>query len=198
MQQTAKNGGLILMHAENGLAIDVVAAQNVEAGNTDPYYHGVSRSPGHGGRGDEPRHPAGAGRRRARLHRPPVARSTRSTRCVGPATRGCRPTPRPARSTSSSRSRTWATASRAPSSSARRRCAPPSTRGELWKGLAKDDLQVVSTDHCPFDFHGQKDLGKGDFRKVPNGLAGRRGSRQPAPLGRRRRRPPDRRTDGSR
>ena len=45
MQQTAKNGGLILMHAENGLAIDVVAAQNVDAGNTDPYYHGVSRSP---------------------------------------------------------------------------------------------------------------------------------------------------------
>ncbi len=45
MQQTAKNGGLILMHAENGMAIDVVAAQNVEAGNTDPYYHGTSRSP---------------------------------------------------------------------------------------------------------------------------------------------------------
>ena len=45
MQQTAKNGGLILMHAENGLAIDIVAAQNAEAGNTDPYYHGVSRSP---------------------------------------------------------------------------------------------------------------------------------------------------------
>ena len=36
----------------------------------------------------------------------------------------------------------------------------------------KDDLQLVSTDHCPFDFDGQKDLGKGDFRKVPNGLPG--------------------------
>ena len=45
MQQTAKNGGLILMHAENGLAIDIVAAQNAEAGNTDPVLHGVSRSP---------------------------------------------------------------------------------------------------------------------------------------------------------
>src|SRR5688500_5907548 len=45
MQQTAKNGGLILMHAENGMAIDVVAAQNVAAGNTDPYFHGTSRSP---------------------------------------------------------------------------------------------------------------------------------------------------------
>ena len=45
MQQTAKNGGLIMMHAENGMAIDVVAAQNVDAGNTDPYYHGARRSP---------------------------------------------------------------------------------------------------------------------------------------------------------
>ncbi len=36
----------------------------------------------------------------------------------------------------------------------------------------KDDLQLVSTDHCPFDFEGQKDLGKGDFRKIPNGLPG--------------------------
>src|SRR5207249_9205050 len=45
MQQTAKNGGLIMMHAENGLAIDVVAGQNFAAGNADPYFHGTSRSP---------------------------------------------------------------------------------------------------------------------------------------------------------
>jgi len=55
-------------------------------------------------------------------------------------------------------------------------CSPPlrtkDHQPELWNGLVKDDLQVVSTDHCPFDFHGQKDLGKGDFRKVPNGLPG--------------------------
>ncbi|MFL5680804.1 MAG: amidohydrolase family protein, partial [Chloroflexota bacterium] len=55
-------------------------------------------------------------------------------------------------------------------------CSPPlRTKDhwpELWTGLVKDDLQIVSTDHCPFDFHGQKDLGRGDFRKVPNGLPG--------------------------
>src|SRR3954447_12280725 len=45
MQQTAKNGGLIMMHAENGMAIDVVAAQLVDAGKSDPYYHGVARYP---------------------------------------------------------------------------------------------------------------------------------------------------------
>jgi dihydropyrimidinase len=55
-------------------------------------------------------------------------------------------------------------------------CSPPlrtqDHQPELWKGLQKDDLQVVSTDHCPFDFHGQKELGRGDFRKIPNGLPG--------------------------
>jgi dihydropyrimidinase len=45
MQQTSKNGGLIMMHAENGPAIDVVAAQYVADGKTDPYYHGVVRYP---------------------------------------------------------------------------------------------------------------------------------------------------------
>src|SRR5205814_4825065 len=49
MQQTAKNGGLILMHAENGPAIDVVAAELVAAGDPDPYYHGVARYPIFGG-----------------------------------------------------------------------------------------------------------------------------------------------------
>jgi len=50
---------------------------------------------------------------------------------------------------------------------------------ELWKGLAKNDLQVVSTDHCPFcmkeGFQGQpkqKELGIGDFSKIPNGAPG--------------------------
>jgi dihydropyrimidinase len=55
-------------------------------------------------------------------------------------------------------------------------CSPPLRTkdhwDDLWKGLVKDDLQVVSTDHCPFDFEGQKDLGRGDFRKIPNGLPG--------------------------
>lgn len=50
---------------------------------------------------------------------------------------------------------------------------------ELWRGLAKNDLQVVSTDHCPFcmkeGYQGlpkQKELGKSDFSKIPNGAPG--------------------------
>jgi dihydropyrimidinase len=55
-------------------------------------------------------------------------------------------------------------------------CSPPLRTkdhwDDLWTGLVKDDLQAVSTDHCPFDFEGQKELGRGDFRKIPNGLPG--------------------------
>jgi dihydropyrimidinase len=55
-------------------------------------------------------------------------------------------------------------------------CSPPlrpaSHHDELWKGLLQDDLQLVATDHCPFHFKGQKDLGRGDFSKIPNGLPG--------------------------
>ncbi len=41
---------------------------------------------------------------------------------------------------------------------------------DLWNGLRTDDLAVVSTDHCPFCFKDQKELGRGDFSKIPNGI----------------------------
>ena len=43
MQRAAANSGLIMMHAENGIAIDVLIAQALERGQTDPKYHGVVR-----------------------------------------------------------------------------------------------------------------------------------------------------------
>jgi dihydropyrimidinase len=42
----------------------------------------------------------------------------------------------------------------------------------LWRGLRGDDLQVISTDHCPFCFKEQKELGRDDFSKIPNGGPG--------------------------
>lgn len=43
----------------------------------------------------------------------------------------------------------------------------------LWQGLKGGDLQVVATDHCPFDFIGKKDMfGKDDYKKIPNGAPG--------------------------
>ena len=61
-------------------------------------------------------------------------------------------------------------ASRAPATSARRRCATPRNQPFLWDASRYDHLQVLSTDHCPFNDE-QKALGLGDFSKIPNGLA---------------------------
>jgi dihydropyrimidinase len=53
-------------------------------------------------------------------------------------------------------------------------CSPPlrtaDHQEDLWMGLRGGDLSVVSTDHAPFNYTGQKDLGKDDFSKIPNGL----------------------------
>src|SRR5688572_22639919 len=171
MQRTASNGGTILMHAENGLAIDVVAADAVAAGQTDPYYHGVVRYPIFEGE---------ATNRVIRLAEAadvPVYIVHLSARDA-------------LRQVAEARDRgAQAFAETCPQylflsledlgggfEGAKFVCSPPlrpaDHQEDIWTGLVKDDLQVVSTDHCPFDFHGQKELGRGDFRKVPNGLPG--------------------------
>ena len=61
------------------------------------------------------------------------------------------------------------------SSAARYVCAPPirdkSQQEVLWKGIKKGDIQTISTDHCSFTLE-QKEMGRGDFTKIPGGLPG--------------------------
>src|SRR5579875_1661219 len=45
MQRASGNGAMIMMHAENGIAIDVLAAQALAAGRTAPGWHGRTRPP---------------------------------------------------------------------------------------------------------------------------------------------------------
>ncbi|HAL92436.1 MAG TPA: dihydropyrimidinase [Verrucomicrobia bacterium] len=47
-----------------------------------------------------------------------------------------------------------------------------SDQDALWKALADGRIDTLGTDHCPFDFRGQKELGRGDFTKIPNGIGG--------------------------
>jgi dihydropyrimidinase len=171
MQRTAKNGGLIMMHAENGMAIDVVAADEVAAGHTDPYYHGVARYPIFEGEATN------RVIRLAEAAHVPIYIVHLSAREALDAVRAARDRG------------TAAFAETCPQylflslddmkggfNGAKFVCSPPlrpaDHQAELWTGLIKDDLQLVSTDHCPFDFEGQKDLGQDDFRKIPNGLPG--------------------------
>ena len=171
MQQTARNGGLIMMHAENGMAIDVVAEQTVAAGTTDPIGHGLARKAVFEGEATNRvirlAEAAGVPVYIVHLSAKEALEEVRAARDRGTA----------------------AFAETCPQylflslddlgngfEGAKYVCSPPLRSkdhwDELWKGLVKDDLQVVSTDHCPFDFEGQKELGRDDFRKVPNGLPG--------------------------
>jgi dihydropyrimidinase len=171
MQQTARNGGLIMMHAENGMAIDVVAEQTVAGGTTDPIGHGLARKAIFEGEATNRvirlAEAAGVPVYIVHLSASEALAEVRAARDRG----------------------TMAFAETCPQylflslddmgngfEGAKFVCSPP-LRGkehwdDLWAGLRRDDLQLVATDHCPFDFHGQKDLGRGDFRKVPNGLPG--------------------------
>ncbi len=171
MQRTASNGGLILMHAENGPTIDIIANQMAESGTTDPIGHGLARYPILEGE---------ATNRVIRLAEAagvPVYIVHLSSRDALEAVKSARD--RGAK----------AFAETCPQylflslddmgngfEGAKFVCSPPlrpsDHQEDLWTGLIKGDLQAVATDHCPFDFHGQKELGRGDFRKIPNGLPG--------------------------
>jgi dihydropyrimidinase len=171
MQQTAHNGGTILMHAENGLAIDVVAAQAVAAGQTDPYYHGVVRYPIFEGEATE------RVIRLAEAAGVPVYIVHLSAREALDAVRSARDRGTPAYAETCPQYLFLSLDDLGNGfEGAKFVCSPPlrpaDHQDELWKGLVRDDLQVVATDHCPFDFHDQKQLGQGDFRKIPNGLPG--------------------------
>jgi dihydropyrimidinase len=171
MQRTARNGGLIMMHAENGPVIDIVAADLVAEGKTDPMYHGIAR------------YPVFEGEATNRVIRLAEAAGV-PVYVVHLSARDALDAVRAARDRGS-----MAFAETCPQylflslddlgngfEGSKFVCSPPlrpaDHQVDLWAGLRKDDLQVVSTDHCPFDFHGQKEMGRGDFRKVPNGLPG--------------------------
>jgi dihydropyrimidinase len=53
-------------------------------------------------------------------------------------------------------------------------CSPPlrseTDRLALWEGIEDGELQLVASDHCPFNYHGQKELGRNDFSRIPNGI----------------------------
>jgi dihydropyrimidinase len=172
MSRTADNGGLIMMHAENGGAIDVLVKRYLAEGKTAPVNHGLTRPSSMEG---EATHRAIA---LAELAGVPVYIVHLSSRDALNAVR-------------EGRSRgVHAYAETCPQylylslddlarpgfEGAKFVCSPPlrpaDHQAELWRGLETDDLQVVSTDHCPFDYKDQKILGKDDFSAIPNGLPG--------------------------
>src|SRR4051794_8007586 len=160
MQRTEKNGGTILMHAENGMAIDVVAADLVAEGKTDPYYHGVARYPIFEGEATN------RVIRLAEAAHVPVYIVHLSARDALDAVRSARDRGAMTYAETCPQYLFLSLEDMADGfNGAKFICSPPLRAKDhwepLWHGLLHDDLQIVSTDHCPFDFHGQKELGRG-------------------------------------
>ncbi len=172
MQTAAEVGAVVMMHAENGIAIDVLVAQALSAGKGEPQMHGATR--------------------------PSVLEGEATHRAIVLAeVAGC-----PLYIVHLSAAEALAEVATARDAGrqvfaetcpqylfldealmagrdiegAKYVCSPPirarAHHEALWRGLGTDDLSVVSTDHCPFCMKDQKELGRGDFSKIPNGLPG--------------------------
>ena len=173
LQRTAANGGQILMHAENGPVIDVVAAQLVAQGTTDPIGHGLARYSIFEGEATS------RVIKLATAAKAPVYFVHLSAKEALNAVRQARDEGLPVYAETCPQYLFLGLDDLGHGfEGAKFVCSPPLREAaaghqeELWKGLATDDLVLVATDHCPFDFEGQKELGRGDFRKIPNGLPG--------------------------
>ena len=173
MQKSANNGAMIMMHAENGIAIDVLAAQALSRGETDPVHHGRTRPPALEGEATN-RAIVLAGVAGAPVYFVHLSAS-QALAAVAEARDAGRNVF--AETCPQYLYLTLEDQLGAPGFEGAKWVASPPLRSkhehhlpDLWKGLRTDDLAVVSTDHCPFCMKDQKELGIGDFTKIPNGI----------------------------
>src|SRR5499425_3177843 len=172
MSQAAAHAGFICMHAENGGAIDVIVQKALAEGKTAPKYHALTR--------------------------PTTAEAEATARAIALAEMADSPVYIVHLSCNDALEKVREARDRglpvyaetcpqylylsledmdAPGFEGAKYVFTPPLREKwhqekLWNGLKNDHLQVVSTDHCPFCFKDQKELGKDDFTKIPNGGPG--------------------------
>jgi dihydropyrimidinase len=175
MQRAGELGALITMHAEIGLPIDELVKKALAAGHTAPVYHALTR--------------------------PEAAEATGTERAIALAEMAGVPVYMVHLSAQRALERVMEARDRGLPAYAETCpqylfCSEDDLRGEpgnewkgagyvctpplrpkhhhdhLWRGLKNYDLQVVATDHCPFCMKDQKELGRGDFSKIPNGMPG--------------------------
>ena len=172
MRVASKTGALVMVHAENGDAIDVLVKEALSEGKTEPKWHAATRPPITEGE---------ATNRAIQLARvagaPLYVVHVSCDEAIEPIARA--------------RTNDWhawgetctqylfidETALDQPNFEGAKYVYTPPPRPKknqelLWHALATDVLSVVSTDHCPFNWDGQKTLGKDDFSKIPNGGPG--------------------------
>ena len=172
MSAAGERGGLICMHAENGIVINEIIKRALAAGRTAPKYHALTR--------------------------PTIAEAEGVHRAIAIAEMAEAPVYIVHLSCADSLNQVRQARDRGlpafaetcpqylflsiddydePGFGGAKYVMTPPLRekwnqAELWKGLRMDDLQVISTDHCPFCMKEQKELGRDDFSKIPNGAPG--------------------------
>ncbi len=179
MQKAAELGLMTMMHAENGPAIDVLAEQLYNQGKTTPYFHGIARA---WQLEEEATHRAImlADLTNAPLYVVHVSAKQAVAQLAAARDRGKNVFGETCpqylylsleEQLGATGDPTWGDFE-----GAKWVCSTPlRSRAEghqdaMWQGLRTNDLQMVSTDHCPFCMKDQKELGKGDFRAIPNGI----------------------------
>ena len=172
MQVAAETGALVMVHAENGDAIEVLVAEALAAGNTDPIYHALTRPPETEGEATN--------------------RAIQLARVAGAALYvvhvSCAESVEPL---AIAREKGWnvhgetctqyffidQTFLERPNFEGAKYVYTPPPRDKanqevLWNAVRTDILSAISTDHCAYLFDGQKDAGKDDFSQIPNGGPG--------------------------
>jgi dihydropyrimidinase len=172
--KTRENGGLICMHAENGGVIDTLVKDALRKGHTAPKYHALTRptrAEGEAtGRAIALSEMAGVPIYIVHLSCSDALEKVKQARDQG--------LPAYAETCPQYLFLSYEDYERPGFEGAKYVMSPPLrekwNQDALWKGLAKNDLQVVSTDHCPFCMNEppQKQMGQGDFSKIPNGAPG--------------------------
>jgi dihydropyrimidinase len=172
MQQAERIGALTMMHAENGIAIDELVAQAIAAGLTEPLQHGLTRPP------ELEAEATGRAITLAAVTGAPLYIVHLSAAQALDRVTQARDTGQNvfAETCPQYLYLSLEDLARPDFEGAKFVCSPPLRmrmhQDSLWRGLRGNDLSVVSTDHCPFCFKDQKELGRSDFSKIPNGIPG--------------------------
>jgi dihydropyrimidinase len=173
MRIAADEGLMTMVHAENGPVIDAVVEELLAQGKSDPYYHGVARA---WQMEEEATHRAimlsdltGAPLYIVHVSAKQAVEQLAAARDRGMNVFGetC-----PQYLYMSLEEQLGAPGFEG----AKYVCSTPlrshaeGHQHYMWQSLRTNDVQMVATDHCPFCMKGQKDMGVGDFSKIPNGI----------------------------
>ena len=175
MKAAGPKGGLTMIHAENGVVINEIVRETLEAGNTAPKYHALSRPP---------EMEAEAVHRVAEI-------ANMADAPVYIVHVSCKEALDEVSNAQKKGYRTYGETCTQylfldiscydeegfdGFAGAKYVMTPPirskTNHQPLWDALKNGALELVSTDHCPFFLKGQKELGRGDFTKIPNGGPG--------------------------